>query len=72
MKFSKKINRNINYLNNIHIFLVKMGGLFKEMLGSSETLFKNDLALDFSFVPKMDNIEKNEKLLSTTVNFVIK
>ena len=30
-----------------------MGGLFKDMLGSSETLFKNELALDFSFQPKV-------------------
>ena len=31
-----------------------MGGLFKDVLGSSESLFRNDsdVPLDFSFVPK--------------------
>jgi archaeal cell division control protein 6 len=38
-----------------------MGGLFKEMLGSSETLFKNDLALDFSFVPKIIPYREKEQ-----------
>ncbi|HLC84198.1 MAG TPA: AAA family ATPase [Candidatus Nanoarchaeia archaeon] len=30
-----------------------MGTLFKDMLASNETLFKNELALDFEFVPKL-------------------
>ena len=30
-----------------------MGNLFKNMLSSNESLFKNELALDFEFVPKM-------------------
>ena len=28
-------------------------GLFNDMLGSDETLFKNEIALDFSFMPKL-------------------
>ena len=32
-----------------------MGGLFKDILGSSESLFKekSDVPLDFSFIPKL-------------------
>lgn len=28
-------------------------GMFKDMLGSGETLFKNEIALDFSYIPKL-------------------
>lgn len=38
-----------------------MGGLFKDILGSSETLFKNDVALDFSFVPKIVPYREKEQ-----------
>ena len=38
-----------------------MCGLFKDILGSSETLFKNELALDYSFVPKLVPYRENEQ-----------
>ena len=38
-----------------------MGGLFKDILGSSETLFKNDVALDYSFQPKLVPYRENEQ-----------
>jgi cell division control protein 6 len=38
-----------------------MGGLFKEILGSSETLFKNDVALDYSFQPKIVPYREKEQ-----------
>ena len=39
----------------------KMGGLFKDILGSSESLFKNDVALDYSFQPKLVPYRENEQ-----------
>ena len=42
-----------------------MGDLFKDILGSSETLFKNDVALDFSFQPKLIPYrEKEQKFIA--------
>src|SRR3989344_943356 len=38
-----------------------MGGLFKDILGSSETLFKNDVALDYSFQPKLVPYREREQ-----------
>ena len=38
-----------------------MAGLFTDILGSSETLFKNELALDYSFVPKLVPYRENEQ-----------
>ncbi|MDP3765032.1 MAG: AAA family ATPase [Nanoarchaeota archaeon] len=40
-----------------------MGGLFKDILGSSESLFKNesDVPLDFSFVPKLVPYREKEQ-----------
>jgi len=38
-----------------------MGGLFKDILGSSETLFKNDVALDFDYVPKLVPYREKEQ-----------
>lgn len=40
-----------------------MGGLFKDILGSSESLFKNesDVPLDFSFIPKLVPYRENEQ-----------
>ena len=42
-----------------------MCSLFKDILGSSESLFKNDVALDYSFVPKMIPYrEKEQKIIA--------
>ena len=38
-----------------------MGGLFKDILGSGETLFKNDVALDYSFQPKIVPYRETEQ-----------
>ena len=38
-----------------------MGGLFKDILRSDETLFKNDVALDFSFTPKLVPYREKEQ-----------
>lgn len=38
-----------------------MGGLFKDILGSSETLFKNDIALDFDYQPKLVPYREKEQ-----------
>ncbi len=38
-----------------------MSDLFKDILKSSETLFKNELALDFSFVPKIVPYREREQ-----------
>ena len=38
-----------------------MPGLFKDILGSSETLFKNELALDYSFQPKLVPYREKEQ-----------
>ena len=40
-----------------------MGGMFKDILGSSESLFKNnsDTPLDFSFIPKPVKYRENEQ-----------
>ena len=38
-----------------------MCGLFKDILGSSETLFKNDMALDYSFQPKLVPYREREQ-----------
>ena len=38
-----------------------MPDLFKDILGSSETLFKNDIALDFSFQPKLVPYREKEQ-----------
>lgn|SRR3989338_1204319 len=40
-----------------------MGDLFKSILGSSETLFKNDVALDYSFQPKLVPYREKEQRL---------
>ena len=45
-----------------------MGGLFKDMLGSSETLFKNEIALDYSFQPKLVPYrEKDQKFIANCI-----
>jgi len=45
-----------------------MGGLFKDILGSSETLFKNDVALDYSFQPKLVPYrEKEQKFIANCI-----
>src|SRR3989338_11168955 len=42
-----------------------MCGLFKDILGSSETLFKNDVELDYSFQPKLIPYrEKEQKFIA--------
>src|SRR3989338_9218904 len=38
-----------------------MGGIVKDILRSDETLFKNDMALDFSFVPKLVPYREKEQ-----------
>ena len=38
-----------------------MGGLFKDILGSGESLFKNDVALDYSFQPKLVPYREKEQ-----------
>lgn len=38
-----------------------MGGLFKDILGSSESLFKNDIALDYSYHPKLVPYREKEQ-----------
>ena len=38
-----------------------MGGLFKDILGSSESLFKNDVSLDYSFIPKLVPYREREQ-----------
>ena len=38
-----------------------MGELFKDILGSNETLFKNDIALDYSYVPKIVPYREKEQ-----------
>ena len=40
-----------------------MGGMFKDILGSSESLFKNqsDVPLDFSFIPKPIRYREKEQ-----------
>lgn len=38
-----------------------MCGLFKDILGSSESLFKNDVALDYSFIPKLVPYREKEQ-----------
>lgn len=40
-----------------------MSSLFKNILGSSETLFRNDVALDYSFQPKIVPYRENEQRL---------
>ncbi|MFH0979009.1 MAG: AAA family ATPase [Candidatus Woesearchaeota archaeon] len=35
--------------------------LFKDMLGSGDTLFKNEMALDFDFVPKLMPFRENQQ-----------
>ncbi len=45
-----------------------MGGLFKDILGSSESLFKNDVALDYSFVPKIVPYrEKEQRIIASCI-----
>ena len=45
-----------------------MGELFKDILGSNETLFKNDVALDFSFVPKIVPYrEKEQRIIASCI-----
>ena len=45
-----------------------MGDLFKDILGSSETLFKNELALDYSFQPKLVPYrEKEQRLIASCI-----
>jgi cell division control protein 6 len=47
-----------------------MGGLFKDILGSSESLFKNqsDVPLDFSFVPKPVRYrEKEQRMIAACI-----
>ena len=38
-----------------------MCGLFKDILGSSETLFKNEIALDYSYIPKLVPYREKEQ-----------
>jgi len=40
-----------------------MGGLFKDILGSSESLFKSDVPLDFSYMPKLVPYREREQRL---------
>ena len=45
-----------------------MGGLFKDILGSSESLFKNDVALDYSFQPKLVPYrEKEQRIIAECI-----
>lgn len=37
-------------------------GLFKDMLASDETLFKNPIALDYDFIPKMIPFRENQQM----------
>ncbi len=42
--------------------------LFKDILGSSETLFKNEFALDYSFVPKLVPYrEKEQRIIAACI-----
>jgi archaeal cell division control protein 6 len=42
--------------------------LFKDMLGSEESLFKNELALDYSFLPKiLPHREQQQRYLATII-----
>lgn len=45
-----------------------MGGLFKDILGSNESLFKNDVALDYSFIPKLVPYrEKEQRIIASCI-----
>lgn len=45
-----------------------MGDLFKDMLNSGQTLFKNELALDFEFLPKiLPYREGQQKFIATCI-----
>jgi len=45
-----------------------MGSLFKDILGSSESLFKNDVSLDYSFVPKIVPYrEKEQRIIASCI-----
>lgn len=45
-----------------------MGSMFKDILGSGETLFKNDVALDYSFVPKIVPYrEKEQRVIASCI-----
>jgi len=35
-------------------------GAFKEMLGSGESLIKNEIALDYSYIPKLIPYRENQ------------
>ena len=48
--------------------MYKMGGLFKDILGSNESLFRNDVALDYSFVPKIVPYrEKEQRIIASCI-----
>ena len=53
-------NTCINYINK-ETRDNKMGGLFKDILRSDETLFKNDVALDFDYQPKLVPYREKEQ-----------
>ena len=45
-----------------------MCSLFKEILGSSESLFKNDVALDYSYIPKIIPYrEKEQRMIAACI-----
>ena len=45
-----------------------MGGLFKDILGSSESLFKADVSLDYSFMPKVIPFrEKEQRIIANCI-----
>lgn len=45
-----------------------MCSLFKDILGSSESLFKNDVALDYSFIPKLVPYrEKEQRIIANCI-----
>jgi len=42
--------------------------LFKDMLGADESLFKNELALDYSFLPKLlPHRENQQRYIATSI-----
>ncbi len=50
----------IKNLKNPRPFILSMG-IFKDMLGAGETLFKNPVALDYDYVPKLIPYRENEQ-----------
>ncbi len=66
--FIKKIPYNNTKVFKKHRFTNKIMGLFDEMLKSNETLFKNPIALDYDFIPKIVPFREGEqKRIATAI-----